>query len=299
MKLYEINLAVSTRRQTVLLLASLFLLLSTIQATAQGWKEYVSQEGKFSIQFPGEPTINVSPIGAGAPSSATYTMSVKTPTITYAVAYFDAPDVLLKPQDVKKFLGETRDRMLKQSLLKRETEQVIRWLDYPGYELRMAGPFGLYLTRIILVKQRVYSISVVATDFKPISRVAARYFESFKPTPLTDDEIRNLPSSSNAVSANAIPSKIKVSGGVLQQRAVNRAQPEYPGAALAAKISGAVQVRILISETGQVIEAEAISGPEPLHEAALEAAKQWVFKPIMLEKRPVKVEGVLTFNFTL
>jgi TonB family protein len=299
MKRYKINLAVIIRQQTSLLLVGLCLLLATVQATAQEWKEYHSREGKFTIQFPGEPTINASPTGADAPSSVTHTVSVKTPTVTYAVAYFDVPDALLKPQEAKNLLDETRDRMLKQSLLKLGKEQAIRWLDYPGRELQMAGPFGVYLTRIILVKQRVYTLSVVATDFKPIPREAIKYFESFKPTPLTDAEIRQLASAPKAESAKALPSKVKVSGGVLQQSAIKRVQPEYPEAALAAKISGAVQVRILVSEEGQVIEAEVISGPEPLHAAALAAAKQWTFKPIRLEKQPVKAEGVLSFNFTL
>jgi TonB family protein len=297
MKHYEINLARLIKQQTSWLLASLCLLLSTTQASAQEWREYVSQEGKFTIQFPGEPTINASPIGVDAPSSVTYTVSVKTPTLTYAVAYFDVPVSPNKPQEIKKLLDETRDRTLKQALLKRKTEQVISWLDYPGRELRMAGPFGLYLTRIILVKQRVYRLSVVSADFKPLPREAVKYFESFKPTPLTDAEIRQLASFSEAESAKAVPSKVKVSGGVLQQSALKRVEPEYPEAAKAAKIFGAVQVRILISEEGQVIEAEVVSGPEPLRAAALEAAKQWTFKPISLGKYAVKAEGVLIFNF--
>jgi TonB family protein len=73
---------------------------------------------------------------------------------------------------------------------------------------------------------------------------------------------------------------------VLQQNAVKRVAPEYPEAAKAAGIAGVVEVRLLISEEGQVIEAEAINGPEPLHAPTLEAAKQWIFKPITLGKSP-------------
>jgi TonB family protein len=100
--------------------------------------------------------------------------------------------------------------------------------------------------------------------------------------------------------ANAeAPKKITVSGGVLQGSAIRKVQPPYPPIAKAAKASGAVQVQILVSETGEVIEASAISGHPLLRDAALQAARQWQFKPIELSGKPVKAQGILTFNFTL
>ena len=54
-----------------------------------------------------------------------------------------------------------------------------------------------------------------------------------------------------------------------------------------------------ISEKSQVIEAIAVNGPELLREAAEQAAKEWVFEPAKADRRPVKVQGILTFNFTL
>lgn len=75
--------------------------------------------------------------------------------------------------------------------------------------------------------------------------------------------------------------------------------PSYPAEAKAAGVSGKVEVQVTISEKGQVIEAIAVSGPESLHEAAEQAAKQWTFKPTKADRRPVKVQGLLAFNFTL
>jgi TonB family protein len=95
------------------------------------------------------------------------------------------------------------------------------------------------------------------------------------------------------------PKKISVSGGVLQGSAVKKVQPQYPPIAKAAKASGAVQVQILINEIGEVIEASVVSGHPLLRDAALLAARQWVFKPTELSGKPVKVLGILTFNFTL
>jgi periplasmic protein TonB len=95
------------------------------------------------------------------------------------------------------------------------------------------------------------------------------------------------------------PKQIKVSGGVLQGSALNKVQPAYPPIAKAARAAGAVQVQVTISEEGRVMEASVVSGHPLLREAALQAARQWRFKPTELSGVPVKVQGVLTFNFTL
>ena len=95
------------------------------------------------------------------------------------------------------------------------------------------------------------------------------------------------------------PKIIKVSGGVIQGSAKNKVQPTYPPIAKAARAQGAVQVQVLISEEGRVMEASVVSGHPLLREASLQAARQWIFKPTELTGVPVKVQGVLTFNFTL
>jgi periplasmic protein TonB len=99
--------------------------------------------------------------------------------------------------------------------------------------------------------------------------------------------------------APAPPKKLTVSGGVLQGSAIKKVQPPYPPIARAARAAGAVQIQVTISEEGRVIEASVIGGHPLLRDAALQAARQWVFKPTELTGVPVKVQGVLTFNFTL
>lgn len=91
----------------------------------------------------------------------------------------------------------------------------------------------------------------------------------------------------------------RVSGGVLQGNALKKVQPPYPALAKAAGAEGAVQVAITINENGEVIATDAVSGHPLLKEAALEAAKDWKFKQTELAGKPVKVQGILTFNFTL
>lgn len=95
------------------------------------------------------------------------------------------------------------------------------------------------------------------------------------------------------------PRHLTVSGGVLQGTALKKVSPPYPPIARAARAAGKVQVQVTISEQGEVIEAIAISGHPLLRDAAVDAAKQWVFMPTELSGVPVKVQGILTFNFTL
>src|SRR5262245_34601017 len=95
----------------------------------------------------------------------------------------------------------------------------------------------------------------------------------------------------------ASPKKLTVSGGVLQGKATRKVQPAYPPIAKSARVQGAVQIQVTISESGEVMNAQAISGHPMLREAALQAAKQWRFKPTELSGAPVKTQGLLTFNF--
>lgn len=104
---------------------------------------------------------------------------------------------------------------------------------------------------------------------------------------------------SGAKSGVAIPKRINVSGGVLQEYATKKVQPTYPAEARAARIEGLVKVQILVSEKGNVIEVTAIEGPEQLREIAIDAARQWTFKPITLGGQAVRMSGVLSFNFSL
>jgi TonB family protein len=95
------------------------------------------------------------------------------------------------------------------------------------------------------------------------------------------------------------PKIVKVSSGVLQGLPIAKVAPQYPPTAKAARASGPVLVQILISETGESLEADVISGHPLLRDAALQAARQWRFKPTMLSGIPVKIRGILQFNFQL
>jgi TonB family protein len=90
----------------------------------------------------------------------------------------------------------------------------------------------------------------------------------------------------------------QVPESVSLSRAITRVNPAYPPTAKKMmKATGIIEVEIIISETGLVVEATAISGHLALRNAAEEAARKWVFEPAILNGAPVRVKSVLTFVF--
>jgi TonB family protein len=88
-----------------------------------------------------------------------------------------------------------------------------------------------------------------------------------------------------------------INGGVLNGKATSLPAPVYPDIARAAHASGPVNVRIVIDQGGNVIEATAISGHPLLRGAAMAAAKEAKFTPTRLSGEPVMVSGTLVYNF--
>lgn len=88
-----------------------------------------------------------------------------------------------------------------------------------------------------------------------------------------------------------------VSGGVLNGKATSLPKPAYPPAARAVRAGGSVSVQVLISESGSVISASAVSGHPLLRAAAASAARGARFSPTLLSGQAVKVSGVITYNF--
>jgi protein TonB len=88
-----------------------------------------------------------------------------------------------------------------------------------------------------------------------------------------------------------------ISGGVLNGKAVHLVQPPYPPIARSAHASGQVVVQVLIDENGNVVAAHATSGHPLLQAAATNAARASKFTPTKLSGQPVKVNGVIIYNF--
>lgn len=90
-----------------------------------------------------------------------------------------------------------------------------------------------------------------------------------------------------------------ISGGVLNGKAISLPRPAYPAVARAARQEGTVTVQVTVDEEGKVISARAVGGPPLLRNAAVEAAYRARFSPTKLSGQPVKVTGVVVYNFRL
>ena len=89
-----------------------------------------------------------------------------------------------------------------------------------------------------------------------------------------------------------------VKGGVLNGKAITLPKPAYPAIARQTRASGAVVVQVLVDEKGNVITALPLSGHPLLQAAAVAAARGAKFSPTKVAGKPVKVSGVINFNFT-
>jgi protein TonB len=102
-----------------------------------------------------------------------------------------------------------------------------------------------------------------------------------------------------AVPKMATPTRVRVSSGVSQGLLVRRVNPTYPPLARQARIQGVVILQAQISKDGSIENLQLVSGHPMLAPAAIEAVKQWKYKPYLLNGEPVEVDTQVQVNFTL
>jgi periplasmic protein TonB len=93
--------------------------------------------------------------------------------------------------------------------------------------------------------------------------------------------------------------RIRISQGVIQGMIVTKIPPIYPKIAITARISGVVLLHAIISKEGAITELQAVSGHPVLIPAAIDAVKQWRYRPYLLNGVPVEVETYVTVTFDL
>ena len=107
--------------------------------------------------------------------------------------------------------------------------------------------------------------------------------------------LRNAPPTSPKLAA----SKVRVSSGVAQGLLIRQVNPQYPSPARLARIEGKVVLQALIGKDGSVQNLHVVSGHPMLTGAAMDAVKQWLYKPYYLNGEPVEVETTINVSFTL
>ena len=97
----------------------------------------------------------------------------------------------------------------------------------------------------------------------------------------------------------AAPARIKQGGEVTAASIITQTRPVYPPLARQARIQGAVVLHAIIDKDGQVAKLEVISGHPLLVQSALDAVKQWRYKPTQLNGEPVEVDTTIQVTFTM
>jgi periplasmic protein TonB len=101
------------------------------------------------------------------------------------------------------------------------------------------------------------------------------------------------------VKKEVTPQRIKVGGNVQQAMLISQPRPMYPPLAKQARIQGVVELNAVIGKDGTVGSLSVVKGHPLLVQAAIDAVKQWRYKPTLLNGEPVEVQTTIDVNFTL
>lgn len=188
--------------------------------------------------------------------------------------------------------------------------------EYPA-EARKAAVDGLVSVEVTIDESGTVILAKAITDEKPNTDLATETADGlaqlreaaeraamearFSPTLLGGKPVKvtGVITYKFSLSTRIDDDEKNISGGVLNGKAIDVPDPEYPEAARAAKVSGTVAVQVTVDEAGNVISARAVFGHPLLQAAAVAAARVAKFAPTRLEGQPVKVSGIITYNFVL
>jgi len=110
----------------------------------------------------------------------------------------------------------------------------------------------------------------------------------------TGDQVSVIPPAPKPAQTHLLKISSWAEGGV-----IHKVQPLYPPLARQARIQGAVELRAIIGKTGMIENLNVLGGHAMLVKAAVDAVRQWRYRPHMLNGEPVEVETEITVNFVL
>ena len=109
----------------------------------------------------------------------------------------------------------------------------------------------------------------------------------------------NAQAASDQQRASGTTGPVNVKPGVMARQLLHKVIPVYPADAKKAGIQGHVQLRAIIDKTGKVEDIKVVSGPKELQQSAIDAVKQWLYKPYLLNGKPVEVKTTINIIYTL
>ena len=182
--------------------------------------------------------------------------------------------------------------------------------EYPA-ELREKGISGRVVTRLVIDKQGLVVSSSAGEGDPTLMEYALKAVKQWKFRPyflnghrLEVETTATIDFSAEEPYVRASkptkgPMRLRISQGVAEGLLIKKVNPHYPDEAKAKRIQGEVFIKITIDRTGQVIDLSPMSGDPLLAEAAMDAVKQWVYKPYTLNGQAVEVETTAKISFRL
>jgi TonB family protein len=151
-----------------------------------------------------------------------------------------------------------------------------------------------FLSSFVLPEKIAAPAPTVAAAAEVSTEAPAEQTPAEAKKPATNEEAKPDEAQKPATEAGK---RAPVSAGVLNGKAISLPKPEYPPDARAAGAEGVVVIQVMVDEQGNVTEAHPISGPKQLQDVSVNAALQAKFSPTLVSGEPVKVTGVLVYNF--
>jgi len=96
-----------------------------------------------------------------------------------------------------------------------------------------------------------------------------------------------------------VPQRVRISQGVTSGLLIHKVEPPYPVIAKSARIQGSVVLKAIIDRDGSIQDLQLVSGHPMLVPSAIQAVKQWRYRPYLLNGQPVEVETTITVIFSL
>jgi TonB family protein len=176
-------------------------------------------------------------------------------------------------------LGERRiDRLL---LVDYETEAVLQEMDPHVSALNNAAwRFSIAL------------VPVVSKDLGPTETLV-------QPAADATSGSSGVSAPKSPTDANSTPARIRVPGKVTAASIVTQTRPQYPPQARAGRVQGDVVLHAIIDKEGKISEVQVLSGDDLLAQSAIEAVRQWRYKPMLFDGEPAEVDTTITVTFSL
>jgi periplasmic protein TonB len=112
-------------------------------------------------------------------------------------------------------------------------------------------------------------------------------------------EVLGSSGSAPVLATTPAPKRIRVPAGMAEANLIHDVAPTYPPEAGRTRIEGTVVLLAVIGKDGTVQDVRVKSGLQVLAQAAIEAVKQWRYRPYLVNGEPVEIDSQITINFTL